>query len=90
MPHTWTVSAGAAYTEGECDTAAEAWDAAHDAVAAIVERRELGHPCTLTVDDVPSTIRPANSGDTDADVAATLEIIESGRQALVAAYRAAE
>ncbi len=90
MPHTWTVLSGTTYADGTRDTAAEAWDAAHDVVADAIVKRNLIDPITITVDGVPSVIRPANSGDADADVAATLEIIAAGRQALVDAHRAAE
>lgn len=91
MPHTWTVLSGTTHAEGERDTPADAWDAAHAVVAdALTEHRVVDEPFRLTVDGVPSTIRPANSGDLDADIAATLEIVESGRQALVNAHRAAE
>ncbi len=90
MPHTWTVLSGTTYAHGERDTPADAWDAAHDVVADAIVKRKLIDKVTITVDGVPSVIRPANSGDPEADVAATLEIIEAGRQALVDAHQAAE
>ena len=88
--HNWTVRSGTISVEGQHDTAAGAWDQAHDATATMIDEHGIEAPFTLTVDGVPSMIRPPASGDHDADVAATREILETGRQALVGAYRAAE
>lgn len=74
---------------GEETTTAQAWDAVHHAAAELVRAGRLG-PITLEVDGTRSTIRPADTGDTDADTAATLEVIESGRIAVVDAHQAGE
>ena len=69
-------------------TTAQAWDAVHQAAAEFVRVGQLG-PISLEVDGTRSTIHPAESGDPAADAEATLEVIESGRVALVEAHEAA-
>lgn len=86
--HTWTVDTDTARQRGDADTPAHAWHAAHTAAAGLVRAGHL-EPLTLTVDGQHSTIRPADSGDEAADIAATLELIDAGRGDVVAAHMSA-
>lgn len=84
--HSWTTSTIDSHSAGETDTTGHAWQAAHQAAADIVRTGEL-ETLTLEVDGQQATIRPCDTGDTPADVAATLEVIEAGRVDVVAAHQ---
>lgn len=88
MP-TWTVTTTHTHQADEADTTTAAWDAAHSAAIDIVRARILD-PLTLDVDGQAATIRPPETGDETADIAATVAAIEDGRAAIIAAHRDAE
>jgi hypothetical protein len=84
MP-TWTVTTEHTRQTGEAATTAAAWNAAHNAAAETV-RAHVPGLLTLEVDGQRSTIRPTGTGDQLADLHRALDVIESGRAAIVAAH----
>ncbi|MEC3977157.1 hypothetical protein [Amycolatopsis sp. H20-H5] len=83
---TWTVTTDTGHHTGTATTPADAWNAAHDAATDLV-RDHVPTLITLTVDGDTSTLRPGDSGNHAADLAATLDAIDTGRDALAAAHR---
>lgn len=87
MP-TWTATPddGESRT-GHADTLAEAWDAVHSAAIELATEGALAR-MVLDVDGQQSTVHPGDSGDRDTDTAAMIDILVSGRDAIVATYQA--
>lgn len=88
MP-TWTVTAAQGRRAGHADTTAQAWRAAHDAAREIVRAAQV-EVINLDVDGQISTVHPARSGDHAVDLEGTLQILDDGQDALVAAYQDVE
>jgi hypothetical protein len=84
MP-TWSITSDTTHS-GIADTTADAWNAVYTAAADHVRAGHLT-PITATVDDQPATITPADSGNREHDIEATLRVIEATRRDVVAAHR---
>jgi hypothetical protein len=84
MP-TWTATMNDTTRTGTARTPAAAWAQVHLAAAELVSADVLD-VLYLDVEGQRATIRPAESGNTDADRAATLALIADGARAVIAAH----